>query len=218
MKSKNCARAKSQIMKTIAAAAIILMSCTLVKAASPNDAAKADPASNLSSGGWAYFLPADSMAPMPARKITLSFEWAPAPVESPPKAALKKQDIAYPTVYAGPRTSPTGLENAVFNVNLAYLAALNVADYFTTREALKHEELAEANPIMRPFVGNDFAFAAVKVGLTAGSYLLLKGLYKKNKPLAWAASLVANLALSYVVVNNLRMIESVQPPPGSAGR
>ena len=218
MKSKYCARAKSQIMKTIAAAAFILMSCTLVMTATPDNPAKTDTGSNLSASGWAYFLPGNSLAPMPARKITLSFDWTPAPVEPSPKAALKKQEIAYPTVYAGPRTSPTGFENAVFNVNLAYLAALNVADYITTREALKHEELAEANPIMRPFVGTDFAFAAVKAGLAAGSYLLLKGLYKKNKPLAWAASLVANLALSYVVVNNLRMIESVQPPPGSAGR
>lgn len=216
MKSKYYAKVRSQNIKTAAAVAIILMSCTLVMASTPTDAAKADPASNLSTSGWAYFLPVDSMVLMPARKITLSFESV--PVESSPKAVLKKQEIAYPTVYAGPRTSSARFENTVFNVNLAYLAALNVADYFTTREALKHEELAEANPIMRPFVGNDFAFAAVKAGLTAGSYLLLKGLYKKNKPLAWAASLVANLALSYFVVNNLRMIDSVRPQPGSVGR
>jgi len=239
MRSKFSTKVKGQSLKIVTAAAIILMSCTLVTAATSNDVAKTDPGSNISTTHWADFLPVDSLTLMPARKITLSLEWAlsdaarvsnhenPASIEafagaaaetSATGTALKIQEIAYPTVYTGPRTSHAKFENAVFNVNLAYMAALNVADYFTTREALKYEELVEANPIMRPFVGNDLAFAAVKAGLAAGSYFLLKGLYKKNRPLAWAASLVANVALSYVVVNNLRMIDSVQPQPGSISR
>jgi len=217
MINKSFAKLDRQKMKTVAAAAIILMSCTVVMAATPNDVPKTDPVSNLKTNGWAYFLPADSLSLMPARKISLSFEGTPVPAESSPQAALKKQEIAYPTVYSAPRASHATFENAVFNVNLAYMTALNMADYFTTREALKHEELVEANPIMRPFVRNDFAFAAVKAGLMAGTFLLLKGLYRKNKPMAWVASLVANIALSYVVVNNLRMIDSAQQP-GSRGR
>jgi hypothetical protein len=211
-------------MKRVTAAVIVLMSCTFVTAVTSSDVAKTDPRSNVSTTHWADFLPVEGLTLMPARKITLSFKMSatgPAPASTAGSStgmALKIQEIAYPTVYTAPRTSHAKFENTVFNVNLAYMAALNVADYFTTREALKYEELVEANPIMRPFVGNDLAFAAVKAGLAAGSYFLLKGLYKKNKPLAWAASLVANVALSYVVVNNLRMIDSVQPQPGSVCR
>jgi len=129
---------------------------------------------------------------------------------------LKRHEIQYPTIYAGPRTTPqVSFEKYLFDANLAYMLAVNVADFFTTRAALKHPELVEANPLMQPFVKNDAVFASVKAGLTLGSYFIMKNLFKKNKPLAWVASIAANAALSYVVFNNLRMIRSVQPGGGS---
>jgi hypothetical protein len=203
-----------KISKSIAAAAIILMAGTLA-------AAPFTEAVNISPppAGWIDFLPLQSQT-LPAQKITLSYKQALTDSLTPPLAPqtpslLKKQEIAYPTVYAGPRTNSVKVENVLFNANLAYLAAVNVADYFSTRKALQYGELYEANPIMRPFVGSELAFAAVKLGLTAGSFFILKSLYKKNKPLAWAATIVANLAVSYVVVNNLRMIDRVQTYPRS---
>ena len=66
--------------------------------------------------------------------------------------------------------------------------------------------------MMKPFVKSPVAFAAVKIGFTALSYLSLKGLYKKNKPMAWVASTAANLLLSYVVSNNVQHDRHGQGP------
>lgn len=102
------------------------------------------------------------------------------------------------------------LENSLFTTSLVTLAALNVADYFSTKEALKCNNLIESNPIMKPFVKNDFAFAAVKIGLTAGNHFLMQKLYKQNRKLAWAVSLISNFAMSYIVANNIRLIHESQ--------
>ena len=100
-------------------------------------------------------------------------------------------------------------ENTLFNTSLISLMALNVADYFSTREALKHEGLVEGNPIMKPFVKSDIAFAAVKLGLTLGNHYFMKKLYKRSKAMAWVLSAAANFAMSYIVANNIRLIRSV---------
>jgi hypothetical protein len=96
--------------------------------------------------------------------------------------------------------------DTMFNANLLAMVALNVGDFLSTSEALKYPGLAEGNPMMKPFVKNPYTFAAVKVGLTALTYVSLKGLYKKSKPMAWIAATAANLFLGYVVSNNYRMI------------
>src|SRR5512135_1147965 len=46
---------------------------------------------------------------------------------------------------------PAGTGKALFDLNLLALVSLNVADYITTRQALKYPGLYEANPMMRPF-------------------------------------------------------------------
>jgi hypothetical protein len=101
------------------------------------------------------------------------------------------------------RASATG--DALFNANLATMVALNVADYFSTRACLEHAGLQEGNPLMKPFVKSPIAFAAAKIGITAVSFFAMKSLYKKNKPLAWIVSFASNLALSYVVSNNIHL-------------
>jgi hypothetical protein len=130
--------------------------------------------------------------------------------EAFPAVSLRKQETFFPTVYTRPNTGPAKLGQAVFTANLIYMSALNAADYFTTRAALRHDGMVEANPIMRPFVENDIAFTAVKAGLSLSSFFILKNLYKKNKALAWVASLAANAALSYIVVNNLKLIRDAR--------
>ncbi len=96
--------------------------------------------------------------------------------------------------------------DTMFDANLLAMVALNVGDFLSTSEALKYPGLAEGNPMMKPFVKNPYTFAAVKVGLTALSYVSLKGLYKRNKAMGWIAATATNLFLGYVVSNNYRMI------------
>jgi hypothetical protein len=96
--------------------------------------------------------------------------------------------------------------DSLYKISLVSLVALNAADYFSTLEALKYPGIKEGNVMMKSVVRDPYAFAAVKIGFTALSYYSLKSLYKKNKPLAWTLSIVSNIAYSYVVSNNLRII------------
>ena len=100
--------------------------------------------------------------------------------------------------------------DSMFNASLLSLVALNIADFISTRECLKYPHLSEGNPVMKPFVKNDAVFAAVKGGLTIVSYFGTKALYKRSKPLGWIVSLASNLALSYVVSNNVRLLRQAQ--------
>lgn len=97
-------------------------------------------------------------------------------------------------------------EKSLFEASLIANLALNAADYFSTREALKYDGLQEGNPFMKPFVKDDMTFAAVKIGLTVGNYFMMKKLFKRNKTLGWIMSIASNLALSYVVSNNMAHI------------
>jgi hypothetical protein len=140
--------------------------------------------------------------PLPARNLQLPFQ---------PTINTKPQQPITPTPQIN--TKPLRLdkvESALYNTSLITLVALNAADYFSTREALKHEGLSEGNPLMKPFVKNDLTFAAVKLGLTIGNHIFMKNLYRKNKTLAWALSIASNFAMSYVVSHNLKMINSTQ--------
>src|SRR5512136_2073179 len=63
---------------------------------------------------------------------------------------------------------------ALFDANLVLMVGLNVADYISTRQALKYPGLEETNPIMKPFVKSPAAFAAIKAGTTVLSYWSMK--------------------------------------------
>jgi len=99
---------------------------------------------------------------------------------------------------------------ALFEANLVLMVGLNVADYFSTREALKYPGLAETNPLMKPFVKSPTAFAAVKFGTTALSYLSMRAIFKKTKTMAWIMTTASNALLSYVVANNMRLIQGAR--------
>lgn len=100
--------------------------------------------------------------------------------------------------------------NSFFTVSVVTMAALNIADYLSTREALKYPCLCEGNPLMKGIAKNELLFAGVKLGVAACNYVLLKKLYKKNKTMAWIISTAANVALSYVVANNMNMIQKAR--------
>lgn len=112
------------------------------------------------------------------------------------------------TLQAPPKISK--LQNSLYTTSLITLTALNVADYLSTVKALKHKELEEANPAMKPIAKNIYLFTGVKLGVAALNIYILKNLYKKNKPLAWILSAAANFAMSYVVANNIKMIQEVR--------
>jgi hypothetical protein len=99
---------------------------------------------------------------------------------------------------------------ALFDANLALMVGLNVADYITTRQALKYPGVYETNPIMRPFVKSPAAFAAIKAGTTALTYFGFKSIFKKNRTFAWVMSTASNALLSYVVANNVRQIQAAR--------
>lgn len=200
--------------QTITVLIVLLIGCFLAATAvsgeaisAPAETSSAAANSITTPAGWAEFLPMESRG-LPARKITLAFE---AFKETDPVLKPKRREVQFATLYSGPRPASTKLESTVFSANLLYMTALNVADYFTTRAALKYDGMVEANPIMRPFVKNDMVFAAVKMGFTVSNYFIMKRLFKKNKPLAWAVSIATNAVMSYVVVNNLQKIQSAQP-------
>jgi hypothetical protein len=97
-----------------------------------------------------------------------------------------------------------------FNASLMAMVALNVADYFSTNAALKYPGASESNPLLKPFVKSPVAFAAVKIGFTAISYLTAKTLFKKNRTMAWIVTMVGNAALSYAVSSNMRMASAAK--------
>jgi hypothetical protein len=99
---------------------------------------------------------------------------------------------------------------AFFDANLVLMVGLNIADYVSTREALKYPGLTETNPLMKPFVKSPAAFAAVKFGTTALSYWSMKALFKKNKTVAWIMTTASNVLLSYVVANNYRLVQGAR--------
>jgi hypothetical protein len=106
---------------------------------------------------------------------------------------------------------PSGdTEKTLFDLNLVAMIGLNIADYVSTREALKYPGLHESNPLMQPFVKSPTAFAAAKFGTTALTYLSMKALFKKNRTVAWVLTTASNVLLSYVVANNMHMIHQAR--------
>ena len=125
----------------------------------------------------------------------------PAPALSPQMVVPPRMPTFGPTVRPG---------KALFDANLVLMVGLNVADYFSTRQALKYPGLAETNPLMKPFVKSPAAFAAVKLGTTALSYLSMKAIFKRSKTVAWVMTTASNVLLSYVVANNYRLIQGAR--------
>ena len=121
-------------------------------------------------------------------------------------AAKAVQAVNVPRTLPQLRPSPR-VGKALFDANLVAMIGLNVADYLSTREALKYPGLEESNPLMKPFVKSPAAFAAMKIGTTALTYISFKALFKQNRTAAWVLSTASNFLLSYVVANNLRHIQ-----------
>jgi len=104
----------------------------------------------------------------------------------------------------------TTAESGLFTASLASFAAMNVADFFLTREALKYPGMSETNPLLRPIVKNDFTFGLYKTGYIFLNSYLLSRLHGNDKPLAWALSLASNLLVSLAVSHNIDQLNQVR--------
>jgi len=152
------------------------------------------------------------MADLPTSTFIL-----PDPLPKPePLLSLSEDVLAPPALRL---SIPTGLPafrppvrsgKALFDANLVLMVGLNIADYISTREALKYPGLGETNPLMKPFVKSPAAFAAIKAGTTALTYWSMKSIFKRNKTMAWVMTTASNVLLSYVVANNLRLIQGAR--------
>jgi hypothetical protein len=144
---------------------------------------------------------------------TVNLTPAPASASPVPKfetlASAPQLGFAIVRPYGG--FNPSGAAGkTLFDLNLVAMIGLNIADYLSTREALKYPGLHEFNPLMQPFIKSPAAFAAVKFGTTALTYLSMKALFKKNRTVAWVLTTASNVLLSYVVANNMQMIHQAR--------
>jgi hypothetical protein len=144
-------------------------------------------------------LPDPLPAPAPVAAELLALE--PAPLPEARVLAVPRFPSFGPVVRPG---------KALFDANLVLMVGLNVADYVSTRQALKYPGLAETNPLVKPFVRSPAAFAAFKFGTTALSYLSMKAIFKRNRTVAWVMTTATNALLSYVVANNYRLIQGAR--------
>lgn len=108
--------------------------------------------------------------------------------------------------YYEKRNRKQRLGDNLFTASTMTLIALNIADYISTKQALKYDILEEANPFMKPFAENDLALAAVKIGLTVGNHYLMRSMFRRHKKTAWVLSLVSNALMTAIVVNNFQQI------------
>ncbi len=118
-------------------------------------------------------------------------------------------NFQFPRPFPAPLPSP-GNGKALFDANLALMIGLNIADYLSTKEALKYPGLEETNPLMKPFVKSPVAFAVIKAGTTALSYWSMKSVFKKNRTMAWIMTTASNVVISCVVVNNMRLVHKAR--------
>lgn len=145
--------------------------------------------------------------------------WEPRPFSRPSQAPSFKESLFDPaapvlpdklTAWYEKLDRRERLEESLFNASAWTLIALNAADFISTRKALRYDCLVEGNPLMKPFTKNDLTFAAIKTGIALGNHFLMKTLYRQNKRTAWFVSLFSNFVMSYIVVNNFRMIRKAQ--------
>jgi len=126
---------------------------------------------------------------------------------------LSSQKLNLQTYSISPRDisfTPNKKRNAGFTAAMASTVLLHAADYYTTVNALKYSTLEEGNPFMKKITNNHLLFGAIKLGVAGLQVTLLKGLFKKNKTLAWIVGTAMNVALSGVVASNLSKIQKAK--------
>jgi Domain of unknown function (DUF5658) len=90
----------------------------------------------------------------------------------------------------------------------ASLTALHVADFVSTTRALSSGAASEANPMMRPVVGNRAAFLAVKAGSAAGTIWIAERMRKKHPARAVVLMVSTNAVMAAIVAHNLSALSA----------
>lgn len=169
----------------------------------------------IAAGSLAAVEPASEVLVVTALKPAAAFNFLPLP-EPGPEGLLLTEAVPAPAFNLSiPRTIPfyrpaVKSGKALFDANLVLMVGLNIVDYLSTREALKYPGLTETNPLMKPFAKSPAAFAAIKLGTTVLSYWSMKVIFKRNKTVAWVMTTASNVLLSYVVANNMRLIQGAR--------
>lgn len=169
----------------------------------------------IAAGSLAAVEPASEVLVVTALKPAAALNFLPLPEPGPVGLLLAEAIPAPAPNLSIPLTIPlyrpaVKSGKALFDANLVLMVGLNIADYISTREALKYPGLTETNPLMKPFVKSPAAFAAIKLGTTALSYWSMKAIFKRNKTVAWVMTTASNVLLSYVVANNMRLIQGAR--------
>ncbi|HWI16146.1 MAG TPA: DUF5658 family protein [Vicinamibacterales bacterium] len=92
----------------------------------------------------------------------------------------------------------------------AGLVTLQALDFHSTRRALDLGAGQEANPLMKPVVGNNLAFAAVKASTAAGIIWATEKLWKNNRKAAVIVAGAANVLTGFIVARNYRIASEHQ--------
>jgi hypothetical protein len=87
----------------------------------------------------------------------------------------------------------------------ASLVGLQALDIHSTRRGMQSGATRESNPLMKPFVGNDAAFIAVKASATVGTIFVTEKLRKKHPKTAVVLAVALNVGMAAVVANNYRL-------------
>jgi hypothetical protein len=103
-------------------------------------------------------------------------------------------------------------------VLLAAQAAIHSADMITTVSALRHGNVREANPLLRPFAARPVALVAVSSGINVLQMYTVAKLHRRHPKIARAWSLILMGVEAYAVSNNLRVAGRIRQQAAAAGR
>jgi hypothetical protein len=123
-----------------------------------------------------------------------------APLFAVPPPVLEAVPVFSPAAHAPSVTQKRPSLLVPMYVSFGVLQGL---DYSSTTRALRSGAGREANPLMRPIVGNRPAFLAVKAATAVGTVWAGEKLWKKNRAAAVVLMAVMNGAIGAVVAHNM---------------
>ena len=85
------------------------------------------------------------------------------------------------------------------------LIGLQGLDIHSSRQGMRSGATRESNPLMKPFVGNDAAFIAMKASATAGTIFVTEKLRKKRPKTAVVLVAALNAGMAAIVAHNYRL-------------
>jgi len=113
------------------------------------------------------------------------------------------------TSAAPPLMAPSVSRGAALPALYVSLAAMQVADIYSTRAALK-AGAREANPVVAPFAGSSGSMLAVKAASTAGAIFFADRLARNNRKAAIVLMAVINGATAAVAAHNMKNVQKMR--------